>query len=68
MPKCAMPNAQMRDAQCPMPDARCPMPKCAMPNAQCAMPNAQCPTRQELRRLHVSDDRATLVYYYSNKN
>jgi hypothetical protein len=44
------------------------MPKCAMPNAQCAMPNAQCPTRQELRRLHVSDDRATLVYYYSNKN
>ena len=44
------------------------MPNCAMPNAQCAMPNAQCPTRQELRRLHVSYDRATLVYYYSDKN
>ena len=56
-----MPNAQMRDAQCP--NARCPMP-----NARCLMPNAQCPTRQELRRLHVSYDRATLVYYYSDKN
>ena len=52
-------DAQLGDAQCPMPTAHCPMPnaQCPMPNAQRPMPNAQCPMPNAQRPMPIAQCR-----------